>query len=82
MQIASLSLRISKSESKALRERARKEGVSQSNVVRRALRAYGVTPEHDSTSCGYELIKHILGKCRGGPKDLSSNPKHLADYGK
>jgi hypothetical protein len=82
MQVAALSLRISKAESKALRDRARKEGVSQSNIVRRALRSYGVTPEPESKS-GYDVVKHILGKCRAGThKDLSSNPRHMADYGK
>src|SRR5262245_47383212 len=45
MQTETLSLRISKAERRALRERARREGVSQGNLVRRALRAYGVTPE-------------------------------------
>jgi len=81
MQESALSLRLSAAESKALRERARKEGVSQGSLVRRALRAYGVTPEHEPGRSGYDAIKHLVGKYRGGPKDLSSNPKHLADYG-
>jgi hypothetical protein len=81
MQTETLSLRISKAESQALRERARREGVSQGNLVRRALRAYGVTPEPTPGKSGYDVIKHILGKNRGGSKDLSTNPKHLADYG-
>jgi hypothetical protein len=82
MQVETLSLRISKTESKALKLRARKEGVSRSSVVRRALRAYGVMPESESVKTGYDVIKHVIGKSRGGPKDLSSNPKHLSDYGK
>jgi Ribbon-helix-helix protein, copG family len=82
MQAETLSLRISKTEGKALRNRARKDGVSRSSVVRRALRAYGVTPESESVKSGYDVIKHIIGKSRGGPKDLSTNPKHLSDYGK
>lgn len=81
MQVATLSLRISKAEVKALRSRARKEGVSQSSVVRRALRAYGVTPESEPRKSGYDVIKHIIGKNRGGPKDLSTNKKHLVGYG-
>jgi hypothetical protein len=82
MQVAALSLRISKGESKALRERARKEGVSQSSVVRRALRAYGITAAAEPGTSGFDLIKHLLGQYKGGPKDLSTNPKHLADYGR
>lgn len=82
MQTETLSMRVSKAESRALRERARQEGISQASLVRRALRAYGVTPELEPGRSGYDLIKHLLGKSRGGPKDLSTNPKHLVDYGR
>ncbi|MGH6610070.1 MAG: hypothetical protein ACRECQ_07425 [Burkholderiaceae bacterium] len=82
MQTETLSLRISKAESLALRERARKEGVSQGSVVRRALRAYGVTPELEPGRSGYDVIKSLVGKSRGGAKDLSTNRKHLAGYGR
>ncbi len=81
MQIATLSLRISKAEAKALRSRARKEGVSQGSVVRRALRAYGVTPEAEPNKTGFDVIKHIIGGNKGGPNDLSTNSKHLVGYG-
>ena len=82
MQTESLSVRISKAESRALRERARKEGVSRGQLVRRALRAYGVTADDDPAKTGYDVIKTIVGKNRGGAKDLSTNPKHLEDYGR
>lgn len=82
MQTETLSLRISKDESRALRERARKEGISQASLVRRALRAYGVTPESDPAKSGYDVIKGLVGKNRGGSKDLSTHPKHLRDYGR
>jgi len=80
MQSETLSLRISKAESRALRERARREGISQGNLVRRALRAYGITPAPEGSS-GYDVIKHLIGRGAGGPKDLSTNPHHLDDYG-
>ena len=82
MQTATLSLRISKAESQALRLRARAEGVSQGSLVRRALRAYGVTPEPDKAKTGYDVIKHLIGSCRGGSPDLSTNPKYMEDYGR
>jgi hypothetical protein len=72
-----LSLRLSRAEARALRERARKEGVSRGSVVRRALRAYGVIPESGPGTSGYDVIKHIIGRNRGGPTDLSTNPEHL-----
>ena len=82
MQNATLSLRISQAERKALRQRARAEGLSQGSLVRRALRAYGVTPEPDKAKTGYDVIKHLIGSCRGGSPDLSTNPKHMEDYGR
>jgi len=82
MQKETLSVRISPAESRALRERARKEGVSKGSLVRRALRAYGVTPEAEAGKTGYEVIKHLLGRNRGGSKDLSTNPEHLKEYGR
>jgi hypothetical protein len=81
MQSETLSLRITKAESRALRERARREGVSRGSLVRRALRAYGVTPAAEGAS-GYDVIKHLVGRSAGGPTDLSANPRHLDDYGK
>ena len=77
-----LSLRISRAELDALRKRAHAEGVSQGSLVRRALKAYGVTAEAPGANTGYEVIKSFLGRSRGGSKDLSTNPKHLAVYGR
>jgi hypothetical protein len=81
MQTETLSVRISSAESRALDDRARKDGISKGSLVRRALRAYGLTPELESGETGYDVIKHLVGKARGGSRDLSTNPEHLADYG-
>jgi len=81
MKTASLSIRISKAEALALRRKAREEKISQGRLVRKALRAYGVTPESEPTRSGYDVIKHLLGRNRGGSRDLSTNPKHLESYG-
>jgi len=77
-----LAVRISKAERDALRRRAKHEQVSQGDLVRRALRAYGVTTATSPDQTGYDVIKHLIGRAEGGPTDLSSNPAHLADYGK
>lgn len=81
MQIQTLSLRISAAESLALEQRARQEGISKGSLVRRALRAYGVTAELGDGESGYDVIQHLVGKARGGSRDLATNPKHLAGYG-
>lgn len=82
MQDETLSLRISKAESRALRERAQREGISRASLVRRALRAYGVTPEAEAERSGYDVIKDLIGQSQGGPDDLSTNREHLDDYGR
>lgn len=81
MNDQTLSLRISRPEALALKRRARAEGISQGRLVRKALRSYGVTSDPAPAKTAYDVIKHIIGKNRGGPKDLSSNPKHLNDFG-
>jgi hypothetical protein len=81
VQTETLSLRISKSEIKALRQRARRDRISQGALVRRALRAYGVTPEPETGRTGYDVIKHLIGSCKGGPPDLATNPKYMEGFG-
>jgi len=80
MQTETLSLRLSKAESRALLKRARQEGTSRGKLVRRALASYGISAEPAPRS-GYDVIKHLLGQNPGGPSDLSTNPDHLAGYG-
>ena len=82
MQNQTLAIRISQADRTALRRRARLEKVSQGDLVRRALRAYGVTPEPQPAKTGFDVIGHLIGRNRGGARDLSTNPAHLADYGK
>jgi len=78
-QTETLSLRITAAESLALQERAESEGVSRGTIVRRALLAYGVAPPPVENL--YEGIKHIIGRNKDGPTDLSTNPDYLKDYG-
>jgi hypothetical protein len=82
MKNETLSIRLSKAERDSMRRRARQEKISQGDLVRRALRAYGVTPEPEPQKTGFDVVGHLVGRSRGGPRDLSSNPVHLADYGR
>jgi hypothetical protein len=77
-----LSIRLSKAERDTMRRRAKQEKISQGDLVRRALRAYGVTPEPGREKTGFDVVGRLIGRNRGGPRDLSSNPAHLADYGR
>lgn len=82
MHVETLSIRISKAERAALRARARQEKVSQGQLVRQALRAYGVAPVAKPAPSAYDLVKHLIGKYKGGPGDLSTNPKYMEGFGR
>ena len=82
MHVETLSIRISKSERAALRAAARREKISQGQIVRQALHAYGVKPREKVPVSAYDLVKHLIGKNKGGPGDLSTNPKYLEGFGR
>jgi len=46
------------------------------------LRAYGVTADPVKAKTGYDVIKHLIGSCKGGSSDLATNPRHLDGYGR
>ena len=82
MHIETLSIRISKGERAALRAAARRQKISQGQVVRQALRAYGIAPREKVVPNAYELVKDLIGRQSGGPSDLSTNPKYLEGFGR
>ena len=49
---------------------------------RRALLAYGVTPGPEKPKSGYDVIKHLIGSCKGGSTDLATNPRHMEGFGR
>ena len=82
MHVETLSIRLSKAERAALRAAAKKGRISQGQLVRQALQAYGVAPKEQPAPSAYELVKHLIGKNKGGPGDLSTNPKYLEGFGR
>ena len=72
-----ISIKLTKELEQLLDELARARGVSRSAVVREALQAYAASPTADSvTASAGELVGSL-----DGPRDLSSNPKHLRGFG-
>ena len=61
----------------ALTDLARRRKSSRSALVREALEAVASRGRHSVTAVVDELIGAL-----DGPADLSSNPKHMAGYGK
>lgn len=64
-----------------MRAAARREKISQGQIVRKALRAYGIMPKKKTPVSAYDLVKDLIGKNKGGPSDLSTNPKHMEGFG-
>ena len=60
-----------------LSRRARELGRPQSEIVREALER--ARTGQDMVSC-HDLMADVCGTLRG-PRDLSTNPKHLAGFG-
>ena len=82
MHVETLSIRISKAERAALRAAARREKISQGQIVRKALHAYGIKPKEKVPLSAYDLIKDLIGKNKGGPGDLSTNLKYMEGFGR
>ncbi len=76
-----VSLKLPESLHDRLAAAARKQGTSKSTVVRDALTAFlnGETAL-PGTSC-LELVHNLAG-CLNGPRDLSTNRKHMTGFGR
>ncbi len=62
---------------------SKRERLSKSELVRRAVAAYVARPsEPTSFVSALEQAGDLVGCFKGGPKDLASNPRHMAKYGK
>jgi hypothetical protein len=77
------SIKMTKEQQEALRSAAEAKGVSDSFLVREALEAYLAGPMKGTRSrSAADAASHLIGSLDGTPRDLSSNPKYLAGYGK
>jgi Ribbon-helix-helix protein, copG family len=62
---------------------SRRERLTKSELVRRAVAAYVARPGAQGPFVSaLEQAGDLVGCFKGGPKDLASNPKHMAKYGK
>ena len=62
------------------RESSRR-GLSKSRLIREALEHALDSATQIRGATVYDLTRDLCGSARGGPRDLASNKKHLADYG-
>ena len=74
-----LTIRVSTDPRTRVRHRAKAAGIEESEVVRLALEHY-VTPPISAHAAFKKA--GLIGIVRGGPKDLSTNKKHMEGFGK
>ncbi len=75
-----LTVKLSAQLEQALEAAASREGISKSEIARRALSAYSAKLEVGEVSA-LDKLADLVGCFEGGPEDLSSNPEHLRDFG-
>jgi len=80
--MGTLTIKLTPQLENALAKATRKTHLSKSELVRRALTAYTTRQTETAFVSALEQAGELAGCFRGGPKDLSTNPRHLADFGK
>jgi len=80
--MGTLTIKISPQLESALEKATRRAQVSKSELVRRALVAYTARQGETKFVSALEQAGDLVGCFSGGPKDLSSNPRHLDGFGK
>ena len=77
-----ISVRVSSSTARRLKERSRITGARESEVVRAALEQYLEKSSSETTT--YDLLKEagLIGCARNLPKDLSTNKRYFKGFGK
>jgi hypothetical protein len=81
-----LTLKLPQPLMKTLKREASRARVSQSEWARRAIAAYAAHPASGDgppalPQSALDQVADLVGVFEGGPKDLASNPKHLAGFG-
>lgn len=77
-----LSLKVPKALDRKLAAVVRRRGASKSALVRQALERYLDDAQEVRRGSFLDLAGDLVGCVKDAPADLSSNPRHLADFGK
>lgn len=72
-----LTIKLPKHLDEKLDRMARQYRVSRAEIVRRALGVYVTKPSLSAL----DVLGDFVGAFKGGPRDLSTNPKHLEGFG-
>ena len=77
-----ISIKIDPELERALVLASEREHLSKSEVMRRALVSYLNQRSAAAAPSALDLVGDLAGCFSGGPADLSSNPRHLDDFGR
>ncbi|MGO9991829.1 MAG: CopG family transcriptional regulator [Steroidobacteraceae bacterium] len=81
--MTTLTVKIPEALARSIAMAARRERVTKSELVRRAMAKYvaQIGEDHKFQSA-LDLAGGLIGSVRGGPVDLATNEKYMDDYGK
>jgi ABC-type amino acid transport substrate-binding protein len=78
-----LTVKISAALEREITRAARRQRISKSELARRAMLQYVSRSEAPAGArSAADLAGHLIGSIRGLPRDLSTNPRYLDDYGR
>ena len=77
-----LSLKVPEALDRKLTAAVKRRGVPKSAVVRQALEQYLDESGEIRRGSFLELAGDLVGSIKDAPADLSTNPRHLTDFGK
>ncbi len=81
--MTTLTVKIPDALDRSIASAARRERVTKSELVRRAMAKYVSQPGKDRKfRSAFDLAGDLIGSVRGGPADLATNAKYMDDYGK
>ena len=81
--MTTLTVKIPEALERSIAIAARRERVTKSELVRRAMAKYvAQTGENRKFQSAIDLAGDLIGSVRGGPVDLATNAKYMDDYGK
>ena len=79
--MTTISLKVPESLAREVAQEARRRGVTKSELIRSAVeQAVSVGRARRKPTC-LELAREFCGCVKGGPPDLSTNPKYMEGYG-
>lgn len=80
--MTTLTVKIPEALERSIAIAARRERVTKSELVRRAMSKYVAQASDHKFQSALDLAGGLIGSVRGGPVDLATNAKYMDDYGK